>query len=96
MKLIYTKTGKEVVVGDEVTRDDGEVLVVTYYREPHKSASEGKVSVCHPGGDEFSSMEYYVSIIGAEWIEREDRGWVAEENHKCKGDCKECKSNGNI
>jgi len=73
MNLVYKNSGKEVKLHDEVTLRDGEVVEVTYFREPHKSSSEGKVSVCHPGGDEFSSMEYYCSVIGAEWINREDR-----------------------
>lgn len=37
-----------------------------YFSHPHKPSSEGKVSL-------ENGMEYYVSVIGAEWIEREDR-----------------------
>lgn len=74
MRLVYEGTGKEVEVGDEVTARDGEVMEVTYFREPHKPSSSGKVSVKKPGTS--WSAEYFVSVIGAKWIEREDQeGW---------------------
>ena len=66
MKLVYEGTTREVKVGDEVTLGDGETVTVTYFRPPHKPSSSGKVSVD-------GNREYYVSVIGAEWIEREDR-----------------------
>ena len=69
MRLIYKKTGEEVKVGDKVQlRHEGEVTV-THFARPHKPASSGKVSVA---GDKFNA-EYFVGVIGAEWIEREDR-----------------------
>jgi len=71
MKLVYTETGTEVKVGDEV-EVDGEMLEVTYFREPHKISSSGKVSVRRANTDEMS-REYFVGVIRAEWIEREDR-----------------------
>lgn len=74
MKLVYKDTGKEVQVGDTVVDRDGEPMEVRYFREPHKPSSEGKISVKSPESDWTS--EYYVSVIGAEWIDREDRiGW---------------------
>lgn len=71
MKLVYKATGKEVKIGDSVTLSSGEKCTVTYFRPPHKPSSSGKVSV-RTEYDSFD-MEYYVSVIGAEWIEREDR-----------------------
>ena len=76
MRLVYTKyssmpAGQQVMVGDRLKIGDGEWVEVSYFREPHKSSSEGKVSVRHQL-DGWTS-EYYVSVIGAEWIDREDR-----------------------
>jgi hypothetical protein len=51
---------------------DGDVVQVSYFRTPHKPASEGKVSVAALDGTG-GTREYYVSVIGAQWIEREDR-----------------------
>lgn len=77
MRLVYQMTGEEVQVGDKVTLRDGELVEVTYFREPHKPSSSGKVSVRQMSdvepGEYVCDREYYVSIIGAEWIEREDR-----------------------
>lgn len=70
MKLIYKETGKEVAVGDVVELRDGK-WKVTYFREPHKASSSGKVSVQHTENN--WRAEYFVGVIGAEWIEREDR-----------------------
>ena len=71
MRLVYKATGKEVKVGDVVTMRDGEKCEVKYFTEPHKPSSSGKVTVKEEGCS--FCMEYYVSVIGAEWIEREDR-----------------------
>ena len=69
MKLIYTDTGKEVRVGDRVELISG-LVTVTHFRPPHKSSSSGKVTVRFPDG---SCVEYYVSVIGAKWVDREDQ-----------------------
>lgn len=74
MRLVYTKTGTEVKEGDVVEVAHGQKVEVTYFREPHKPSSSGKVSVRYFEND--GTMEYYVSVIGAEWIEREDQPWV--------------------
>ena len=71
MRLVYKANGTEVKVGDVVTTSRGQKCKVTYFRPPHKPSSEGKVSVRTEGSS--FDMEYYVSVIGAEWIEREDR-----------------------
>ena len=65
MKLVYTETNEPVNVGDRVC-GLGAPMEVTYFREPHKPSSEGKVSLSN-------GREYYVSAIGAKWIDREDR-----------------------
>lgn len=71
MRLVYKATGEEVKVGDVVTMRDGNQCEVKYFRPPHSSSSSGKVTVKEDGRS--FQMEYYVSVIGAEWIEREDR-----------------------
>ena len=71
MRLVYTKSGEEVKVGDVVETSRGEKCTVKYFRPPHKPSSSGKVTVQLEGHEHCS--EYYVSVIGAEWIEREDR-----------------------
>ncbi len=72
MRFIYKSTGTEVKVGDnlDIGRDgEVEAVRVTFFREPHKPDSSGKVCVNDGHGD----AEYYVGVIGAEWIEREDQ-----------------------
>ena len=71
MKLVDKETGKEVKVGDIITMSDGEKCEVTYFKPPHKPSSSGKVLVKFENRN--CNMEYYVGVIGAEWIEREDR-----------------------
>ncbi len=71
MNLIYKNTQKEVKVGDEVTTFRGEKARVTFFRQPASPASSGKISIKMNGED--YENEYYVSVIGAEWINREDR-----------------------
>ena len=75
MKLIFEATGAAVVVGAPCTID-GKAYVVDYFKPPHKPASSGKISVRPVGTPEGfgAASEYYVSVIGAKWIEREDRG----------------------
>ena len=81
MKLIYTKSfGTEIKAGDEVKRGDqvltrsGDLVTVAYFAKPHKPNSEGKVSLREPNSE--WDREYYVSVIDAEWTDREDRvGW---------------------
>lgn len=77
MKLVYTKAQKGITVGQEVKVGDKVRLLhlglceVTFFRPPHKSSSEGKISLKAIGADVES--EFYVGVIGAKWIEREDR-----------------------
>ena len=69
MKLVYKDTQDRVLLGDMVTLSDGEEVRVLVANKPHKPSSSGKVTVENVG----SMSEYYVGVIGAEWIEREDR-----------------------
>jgi len=70
MRLVYADTQKEVQVGDEVTDFRGDKCTVLSFKKPHKAASSGHVELRDDLGQE---REYYVTVIGAEWIEREDR-----------------------
>jgi hypothetical protein len=74
MKLIYTATGKEVQKRDVVNLNEGGVEVahvVTDIRKPHKPGSTGRVYI--QAADEQYSHEFFPSVIGAEWTEREDQ-----------------------
>ena len=72
MKLTYDKTGEEVKAGDIVHLRDNAPYVVHSFNKPHKPSSEGKVSVRAMTETGFF-REFYVSVIGASWIDREDR-----------------------
>jgi len=81
MNLIYNsdeinadRKGTTVKVGDRVVTNLGESVEVRFFREPSSPASSGKVSVRYTSEeDEGHEAEYYVSVIGAEWVNREDR-----------------------
>jgi len=77
MRLVYTATGKPVKVGDLVTtKGQGQQVRVSFFREPHKPSSSGHVIVHDVDsglGRIGGGWEFYVGVIGAEWIEREDR-----------------------
>lgn len=68
--LVYTATGEPVKEGDRITLDGGCVEVI-WFGPPKSPASEGKVTVKALGAKWGS--EYYVSVIGAKWINRRDR-----------------------
>jgi len=73
VKLVYEKTNEEVKIGDELRflRCGDEIdAKVTYFRKPNSPASSGKVSIEYADG---VTVEFYVGVIGARWIEREDR-----------------------
>lgn len=83
MILIYKATGTEVKVGDQIITNNGQWVRVTYFRPPHKPSSEGKISI--ETLDRKSEREFYVSVIGAEWIEREDREEWEDESPQAMG-----------
>jgi hypothetical protein len=70
MRLVYEKTNKEVRVGDTVTLRDGEEVMIGRIEKPHKPSSTGKVYVTFNNA---STQSYYPSVVGAKWIDREDR-----------------------
>jgi hypothetical protein len=71
MNLVYKNSGNPVAIGDVVETFRGDRVEVTYFREPTSSSSEGKVSCKNVDSD--WQQEYYVGVIGAQWINREDR-----------------------
>lgn len=70
MRLVYEATGKEVAIGDAIQDDRHGLLVVLSFDKPHKPDASGKVYVYAEAG---WKQEFYVSVIGAKWIEREDQ-----------------------
>lgn len=75
MRLVYERNrgSREVRIGDRVVLDSGPATV-TYFAKPHKPESSGRVSVTFISGPHVGhTHEYYVSVIGAKWIEREDQ-----------------------
>lgn len=76
MRLVSELTGKEVKAGD-VVLVDGEAWIIQFAPKPHKPESSGRVYLVAPDHEERTTpnatRSYYVSVIGAEWIEREDR-----------------------
>ena len=83
MRLVYkehnghNKPGTQVAIGDRVCIGLTHARhKVTYFAKPHKPSSSGKVTVVNASGQE---SEFYVSVIGAEWIEREDQKVLVNE-----------------
>lgn len=72
MKLIHTKTLKNVELGDLVTSFRGGRGIVKHFVPPHKPGSSGHVSV-KVSGDHDREAYNYVGVWGLEWIDREDR-----------------------
>lgn len=70
MRLIYSKDKTTVSQGD-VVYIHRKKHVITNIQKPHKPESTGRVYVQAKG--ETHSSSYYPSVIGAEWIEREDQ-----------------------
>lgn len=77
MKLIWVRNlnpalvGQEVKVGHEGQTFRGESVVVEHFRPPHSPSSEGKMTVRQIVGN--LTVEYYVGVIGAAWVDREDQ-----------------------
>lgn len=65
MKLIYSKTKKEVQVGDRVPNFRGELVEVTGFGyPPQHSSTSGRV--------ELDGRLYFPGVIGAEWVSEDD------------------------
>jgi hypothetical protein len=71
MRLVYTKDQSPVHRGDLVQVNDT-LYAVDDFPWPHKPESSGKVYLRTVGEDAGGAV-YYVGVIGATWIEREDR-----------------------
>lgn len=71
MRLVYVATGMLVLRGD-VVQLHGKAYTVGHFSRPHAPDSEGKVALHAAGGDHFG-REYYVSVIGAKWVDRRDQ-----------------------
>jgi hypothetical protein len=72
MRLVYDASGEEVKIGDRVPVDtENKTATVTSMEPPHKPSSVGFVTLKEDGTD--FSLEFYVPVIDATWIEREDR-----------------------
>ena len=85
MKLVYEASGDPVKVGDRIEKG-GEVWVVDSIQEPHHAGSTGRVYVSLPNPNEpknAGTRGFFPGVIGAVWIEREDRGWkpLMEAHH---------------
>lgn len=70
--LVYEASNKPVQVGDLATTFRGEKVEVVSFALPHKPSSSGKVCVRSMTRQAWTS-EYFVSVIGAKWINRSDR-----------------------
>lgn len=79
------RAGKPVQIGDKVKlRGERRPVTVTYFAPPSKPSSEGKVCVQYaqrssgwssPADERPWTREFFVSVIGAEWVGRTDRGY---------------------
>lgn len=73
MRLVYSETETPVAIGDEVILDAPvRRYTVGFFRPPHKPSSQGHVTLYLEGNVRLA-QEYYVSVIGARWVDREDQ-----------------------
>ena len=82
MRLVYSNkaqvigtkgSGDTVEVGDEALTFRGESVTVTGIEEPRNSGSTGRIYVRFDYPNAKLTREFFPGVIGAEWIEREDR-----------------------
>lgn len=72
MKLVYDESGDaEVQTGDVVHVDNVPYFVMSITK-PHKPSSTGRV-LCKAMNEHGWINEWFPSVIGAKWIEREDQ-----------------------
>lgn len=77
MRLVYEDTGVEVKNGDEVETFRGAKVNVVHIEKPKHGGSTGRVYVKDiDATNDTHCAGYFPSVIGAEWIEREDQGYV--------------------
>ncbi len=70
MRLVYKATGEEVKVGD-IASISGLAYEVVGIKKPLNPHSAGHVEIYQRGSR--ITNQYFPSVIGAEWVEREDR-----------------------
>ena len=73
MLLVYSKSMKPVSEGDLV-HVDGDAYFVEQIIKPHKPSSTGRV-YCTSMCERKYFAQWFPSVIGAEWIDREDHTW---------------------
>lgn len=66
-RLVYEKSGAEVVPGDRWTGRDGRSWSIIGGRAPHKPGSTGRAHVQSVDNDGDFLMEYFPSVVGAVW-----------------------------
>lgn len=71
MKLVYENSAKEVQVGD-IVQIRGTDYIVRDIVRPHKPSSTGRVGLVSLS----EKLYYFPNVIGAHWIEREDRNEI--------------------
>ena len=70
--LRRVQSGDSVLLGDTITRADGEQYVITGGRPPHHGGSTGRVYVKYTfEGEEFTA-EYFPSVVDLKWIHRSE------------------------
>ena len=57
VKLVNTKTGKEVNVGDQITNFRGDIKTLISMRAPHKASASGYVN------------DHYAGVYDCEFVE---------------------------
>lgn len=72
MMLVYDDSGVQVQVGDVVPDHKGMLVKVQHFAKPHKSSSQGKVTIVDANYPEKMGGEYYVGCINATWVNRDD------------------------
>jgi len=79
MRLVHKIDGKQVDVSvGYIFTHDGDMHEVTYMPKPSKPSSTGKVS-CSNITKGTEEIPYYAQVYNMEWIEREDQGWMPDE-----------------
>jgi hypothetical protein len=77
MKLVSETTGKLMVVGDKYATFRGESVELIGMAQPRHAASTGRVRVMF---DDYSEGEYFPGVIGAKWIEFNERETILLEH----------------
>ena len=72
MRLVYEGSNNAPVVLGDVVHVKGTPYYVMSITKPHKPASTGRV-LCKAMTEEAWVCEWFPCVIGATWIEREDR-----------------------